>query len=160
MPSKLILDESEAVDSEEVEVVDAEKETAKETEQNVEVVSKDETEEPEKVPEKVEVEKEFGDDVNNNYLQQTLIDLIKSEWDAYQQYKNAMSSFKELTFNKSLGVDLGGVANILTDIANEELIHVGQLQKALDMFQKNLTKQLASGNSEADEQIGEEKVEK
>lgn len=155
MQDKLILDESEAVDSEEVEVVDTEKETAKETEQNVEVVSKDETEEPEKV-EVQGVQKEF----DNNYLQQTLIDLIKSEWDAYQQYKNAMPSFKELTFNKSLGVDLGGVANILTDIANEELIHVGQLQKALDMFQKNLAKQLASGNSEADEQIGEEKVEK
>lgn len=156
MPGKLILDESEAVDSEEVEVVDTEKETAKETEQNVEVVSKDETEEPEKV----EVEKEFGDGVDNNYLQQTLIDLIKSEWDAYQQYNCAMLSFKEPTLNKSLGVNLEGVANILTDIANEELIHVGQLQKALDMFQKNLAKQLASGNSEADEQIGEEKVEK
>ena len=155
MQDKLILDESEAVDSEEVEVVDTEKETAKETEQNVEVVSKDETEEPEKV-EVQGVQKEF----DNNYLQQTLIALIKSEWDAYQQYKSAILSFKEPTLNKSSDVDLGGVANILTDIANEELIHVGQLQKALDMFQKNLAKQLASGNSEADEQIGEEKVEK
>lgn len=155
MPGKLILDESEAVDSEEVEVVDTEKETAKEIEQNVEVVSKDEAEDPEKV-EVQEVQKEF----DNNYLQQTLIALIKSEWDAYQQYKSAILSFKEPTLNKSSDVDLGGVANILTDIANEELIHVGQLQKALDMFQKNLAKQLASGNSEADEQIGEEKVEK
>lgn len=155
MQGKLILDESEAVDSEEVEVVDTEKETAKEAEQNVEVVSKDETEEPEKV-EVQGVQKEF----DNNYLQQTLIALIKSEWDAYQQYKSAILSFKEPTLNKSSDVDLGGVANILTDIANEELIHVGQLQKALDMFQKNLAKQLASGNSEADEQIGEEKVKK
>lgn len=156
MSSKLILDESEAVDSEEVEVVDTEKETAKETEQNVEVVSKDETEESEEA----EDIQDFSKYADNDYLQQTLINLIKSEWDAYQQYKNAMVSFKSPDINKDSEVDLNSVANILTDIANEELIHVGQLQKALDLFQKNLAKQLASGNSEADEQIGEENVEK
>lgn len=155
MVDKLILDESEAVDTEEVVVADTE-EPKEEVEQSVEVVSKDEIEEPEEA----EDIQDFSKYADNDYLQQTLINLIKSEWDAYQQYKNAMLSFKSPDINKDSEVDLNSVANILTDIANEELIHVGQLQKALDLFQKNLAKQLASGNSEADEQIGEEKVEK
>lgn len=155
MVDKLILDESEAVDTEEVVVADTE-EPKEEVEQSVEVVSKGENEESEEV----EDVQEFSKYADNDYLQQTLINLIKSEWDAYQQYKNAMLSFKSPDINKDSEVDLNSVANILTDIANEELIHVGQLQKALDLFQKNLAKQLASGNSEADEQIGEEKVEK
>lgn len=155
MVDKLILDESEAVDTEEVVVADTE-EPKEEVEQSVEVVSKGENEESEEV----EDVQEFSKYADNDYLQQTLINLIKSEWDAYQQYKSAMLSFKLPDINKDSGVNLNSVANILTDIANEELIHVGQLQKALDLFQKNLAKQLASGNSEADEQISEEKVEK
>ena len=78
-----------------------------------------------------------------------LTDLIKDEWEAYEGYKSAIEMFK-----------LEGVApeviNVLDEILGEELVHIGQLQKCLELVEPQAT-EIPEGEKEAEKQLaGEE----
>lgn len=82
-----------------------------------------------------------------NGVQNMVQFLIKDEWDAIEGYNNTIQTLK----------DIGGyddLCGVLQEISNEELIHVGQLQKALE-FVNPVTAKIKEGEEEATEQMTE-----
>jgi rubrerythrin len=82
-----------------------------------------------------------------NGIQNMLQFLIKDEWDAIEGYNNTIQTLK----------DMGGyddLCGVLQEISNEELVHVGQLQKALE-FVNPVTAKIKEGETEATEQMTE-----
>ena len=76
--------------------------------------------------------------------------LIKDEWDAYDGYTSSIATFE------SEGINSDAI-NVLKDIANEELIHIGQLQKLLGVADVEIPKKIEDGSEEAKDQLnGEE----
>ena len=76
--------------------------------------------------------------------------LIKDEWDAYDGYTSSIATFE------SEGINSDAI-NVLKDIANEELIHIGQLQKLLGVADVEIPKKIEDGSEEAKGQLnGEE----
>lgn len=71
--------------------------------------------------------------------------LIQDEWQAIQGYNDALATFA------SMGID-ANIVNIFKDIANEENVHVGQLQKALEAVSPNVAS-IADGEQEGSEQL-------
>ena len=97
-------------------------------------------EEPHEAPEVVTTPEENG-------IQNMVQFLIKDEWDAIEGYNNTIQTLK----------DIGGyddLCGVLQEISNEELIHVGQLQKALE-FVNPVTAKIKEGEEEATEQMTE-----
>lgn len=81
-----------------------------------------------------------------NGIQNMVQFLIKDEWDAIEGYNNTIQTLK----------DMGGyddLCGVLQEISNEELIHVGQLQKALSFVNPVVGEKIVDGESEATEQI-------
>ncbi len=81
-----------------------------------------------------------------NGIQNMVQFLIKDEWDAIEGYNNTIQTLK----------DIGGyddLCGVLQEISNEELIHVGQLQKALSFVNPVVGEKIVDGESEATEQI-------
>lgn len=81
-----------------------------------------------------------------NGVQNMVQFLIKDEWDAIEGYNNTIQTLK----------DIGGyddLCGVLQEISNEELIHVGQLQKALSFVNPVVGEKIVDGESEATEQI-------
>lgn len=81
----------------------------------------------------------------NGGIADMLMSLIKDEYDAIQGYNGAIS-----TLNDFNNCDV--IKQILKDIANEENVHVGQLQKALELVAPNATSSV-DGRIEANETI-------
>ena len=82
-----------------------------------------------------------------NGVQNMVQFLIKDEWDAIEGYNNTIQTLK----------DMGGyddLCGVLQEISNEELVHVGQLQKALE-FVNPVTAKIKEGEEEATEQMTE-----
>lgn len=80
----------------------------------------------------------------------TLIRLINDEWEAIQGYNN----FREMilsTQNNGDG-DYTEMLRVIDEVANEENLHVGQLQELLKKVSPN-TKSIAKGEEEAQEQL-------
>lgn len=78
-----------------------------------------------------------------------LTDLIKDEWEAYEGYKSAIEMFK-------LEGVVPEVINVLDEILGEELVHIGQLQKCLELVEPQAT-EIPEGEQEAEKQLaGEE----
>lgn len=71
--------------------------------------------------------------------------LIQDEWQAIQGYNDAVATFT------SIGID-ESIINIFKDIANEENVHVGQLQKALELVSPNV-ESIKKGEDEASKQL-------
>ena len=61
-------------------------------------------------------------------IEQVLSDLIKDEFEAIDGYNSSIATLKILEDD---GSDYSGIIANLEDIKNEELVHVGQLQKCL-----------------------------
>lgn len=61
-------------------------------------------------------------------IEQVLSDLIKDEFEAIDGYNSSIATLKIL---ENDGSDYSGIIANLEDIKNEELVHVGQLQKCL-----------------------------
>jgi len=76
-----------------------------------------------------------------------LINAINGEWDTIELYNSIIAT---LSLEKDKKYD--AIIKILQDITNEENIHVGQLQKALEILSPN-TASIKDGEKEADEQI-------
>lgn len=80
-----------------------------------------------------------------NGIQNMLQFLIKDEWDAIEGYNNTIQTLK----------NLGGydeLCGMLQEISNEELVHVGQLQKAAESVNPSVYK-IKEGEVEASTQL-------
>ena len=85
-------------------------------------------------------------DTPNEFSAATIINnLIQDEWQAIQGYNDAIATFA------SMGID-ENIINIFKDVANEENVHVGQLQKALESVSPNV-ESIKSGEQEGSEQL-------
>ena len=73
--------------------------------------------------------------------------LIQDEWQAIQGYNDAIATLS------TTDVDTD-IINVFKDIANEENIHIGQLQKALEMVSPNVSS-ISDGEQEGAKQLEE-----
>lgn len=80
-------------------------------------------------------------------MAQVINNLIVDEWDAISGYNSALETVKVQGMEHQ-----EEAIKILTDIVNEENIHVGQLQKLLQLYSPN-AESINSGADEADKQI-------
>lgn len=82
-----------------------------------------------------------------NGVQNMIQFLIKDEWDAIEGYNNTIQTLGNCPEYEEL-------RGVLQEISNEELVHVGQLQKALE-FVNPVTAKIKEGETEATEQMTE-----
>lgn len=80
-----------------------------------------------------------------NGVQNMLQFLVKDEWDAIEGYNNTIQTLLSLEGYEDM-------CAVLQDIADEELIHVGQLQKLMELVNPS-TENISKGEVEADEQL-------
>lgn len=80
-----------------------------------------------------------------------LTSAIKDEWEAIDTYNSILATL----VNKDCPAEIN---KIISDIVSEELIHVGQLEKALELVATN-TLLIQTGEMEAEEQIQADKTE-
>lgn len=73
--------------------------------------------------------------------------LIQDEWQAIQGYNDAIATLSTADVDTE-------IINVFKDIANEENIHIGQLQKALEMVSPNVSS-IGDGEQEGAEQLKE-----
>lgn len=73
--------------------------------------------------------------------------LIQDEWQAIQGYNDAIATLSTTDIDTD-------IINIFKDITNEENIHIGQLQKALEMVSPNVSS-IGEGEQEGAEQLEE-----
>lgn len=73
--------------------------------------------------------------------------LIQDEWQAIQGYNDAIATLSTTDIDTD-------IINVFKDIANEENIHIGQLQKALEMVSPNVSS-IGEGEQEGAEQLEE-----
>lgn len=123
------------------------------------IVPSDEIEASIESEEKNEKEEEVIPDGPETYqdfdIANSLNALIRDEWEAIEGYNNASNLLKTMKeYDTELKIDVDGIIKILADIANEENLHVGQLQKALEMVSPN-AESIKDGAKEAEEQIEE-----
>ena len=81
----------------------------------------------------------------NNGISMIINNLIKDEYEAIDAYNSAITTFK------SIG-NSDDAISVLNDIVAEENIHVGQLQRLMELFDPNADK-VSDGVEEASEQI-------
>lgn len=91
--------------------------------------------------------------------------LIRDEWEAIDGYNGTISTIKDIIKSATEdsdyadnSIDYDGIIKVLEDIANEENLHVGQLQKALETVSPN-AESIRTGEEEASEQLEEGEVE-
>lgn len=102
----------------------------------------------EEVP--VDAEKQPIEEIQEKIsIEQVLSDLIKDEFEAIDGYNSSIATLKILEDD---GSDYSGIIANLEDIKNEELIHVGQLQKCLAEVNPE-AEAIDDGNKEASETI-------
>lgn len=83
--------------------------------------------------------------------------LIIDEWEAIDGYNSAIASIR----NENDKGQYDGIIDILSDIATEEMVHVGQLQTALGLVSPNASVDaISDGNKEAEEQLDGQESEK
>ena len=102
----------------------------------------------EEVP--VDAEKQPIEEIQEKIsIEQVLSDLIKDEFEAIDGYSSSLATLKIL---ENDGSDYSGIIANLEDIKNEELVHVGQLQKCLAEVNPE-AEAIDDGNKEASETI-------
>ena len=72
--------------------------------------------------------------------------LVKDEWDAVEGYNGAIA-----TLTDQSGME--NVISVLTDIRDEEYVHIGQLESCLSLLKGDPVKQIEDGNDEGFEQL-------
>jgi len=78
-------------------------------------------------------------------ITQMLSDLIKDEWEAIDGYKSTIATLMELGGNEEM-------IKVLEDISTEEMVHVGQLEKCMQLVSPEAT-EIKTGEKEAEEQL-------
>lgn len=81
-----------------------------------------------------------------NGVQNMIQFLIKDEWDAIEGYNNSIQTLKGMG-------NYDDLCSVLQEISNEELIHVGQLQKALSFVNPVVGEKIVDGEEEATKQV-------
>ena len=81
----------------------------------------------------------------DNGISMIINNLIKDEYEAIDAYNSAITTFKDVGKSDE-------AISVLNDIVAEENIHVGQLQRLMELFDPNADK-VSDGVEEADEQI-------
>lgn len=76
--------------------------------------------------------------------------LIKSEWDAIDDYNSAIATLSEMENTED-------IIDVFKDIVAEEHVHVGQLQKTLETISPNAS-EIKKGEKEATEQLDSQEV--
>lgn len=100
-----------------------------------------------------ETQKELDKKFNSFSIAEMLNNLIISEFNAINDYNRAISSLMGMGISPSVEKeDTTQIINILQDILNEENIHVGQLQTALQKVAPSAD-EIEKGTTEAKEQI-------
>ena len=86
----------------------------------------------------------------------TLNTLIRDEWEAIEGYNDALSTLRAMNGvedeNGEPVPDCEGIVKVIEDIVNEENLHVGQLQKALELVSPN-AESIKTGDEEAEKQL-------
>lgn len=88
----------------------------------------------------------------------TLNALIQDEWQAIDGYNGTISTYRDMAQydypEKDNSIDYDAIIKILEDIAQEEMNHVGMLQKAMETVSPN-AEEIKGGEEEAEETLGE-----
>ena len=86
----------------------------------------------------------------------TLNALIRDEWEAIDGYNSSISTYRAMQEDKETAgsIDFDALIKILEDIAQEEMNHVGMLQKAMETVSPN-AEEIKGGEEEAEETLGE-----
>lgn len=87
---------------------------------------------------------------NENKIPESIVDLIKDEWEAIQGYNKVIAELQ--------GKVEPSVISVLEDIRDEENVHVGQLQEVLKVFDPS-AEEIVKGTQEGDEQLSGSKEE-
>lgn len=82
---------------------------------------------------------------SDNYVANTLNQLIVGEWDTIKDYNDFIATLE--TMNMSTDI-----LNVVKDIVNEEHVHIGQLQQALKTVSPNAVS-ITDGEREGSEQL-------
>ena len=96
----------------------------------------------------VAVEEQPSTELICNGVANELSALIKDEWEAIEGYKNTIVNLQSIG-----GFD--EIVSVLEEIAGEEYVHVGQLQKLSELFSPQADK-IADGQEEAERQLSGE----
>lgn len=81
----------------------------------------------------------------DNGISMIINNLIKDEYEAIDAYNSAITTFKDIGNSDD-------AISVLNDIVAEENVHVGQLQRLMELFDPNADK-VSDGVEEADKQI-------
>lgn len=87
---------------------------------------------------------EDGPKAKDTGVAQLLIDAINGEWDTIKLYNDILVNAESYGYSD--------IADVIRDITNEENIHVGQLQKALESISPNVSF-IEDGTKEAEAQL-------
>lgn len=90
----------------------------------------------------------------DSVLASMLNNLIVDEWGTIDAYNSALTYIEQVKQDDRTVYDYDGIKKILTDIVNEENVHVGQLQSAMQLLSPN-TASIDKGTEEGDKQIDE-----
>ena len=86
----------------------------------------------------------------------TLNALIQDEWQAIDGYNSTISTYRSMMKDdypeKDKSIDYTAIIKILQDIAQEEMNHVGMLQKAMGTISPNVS-EIKGGEEEAEETL-------
>ena len=86
----------------------------------------------------------------------TLNALIQDEWQAIDGYNNTISTYRSMDQadypEADKSIDYKAIIKILEDIAQEEMNHVGMLQKAMSTISPNI-EEIVGGEKEAEETL-------
>lgn len=86
----------------------------------------------------------------------TLNTLIRDEWEAIEGYNDALSTLRALCSSEDDEAaplfESAGIIKVIEDIVNEENLHVGQLQKVLELVSPN-AESIKTGDEEAEKQL-------
>lgn len=93
------------------------------------------------------VKTELKEDLED--VKSIISDQIRGEWEAIQNYNKAVSDLKDE------GQDTAAIQSILKDIAEEEQVHVGELQKCLSEIEPKLDSNVEEGKEEAETKLSE-----
>lgn len=98
--------------------------------------------------EKAAKDAELKEKAQSDLITSTLKNLIQDEWNAIEQYQSAISIIAANTKNEAL-------LAVLNDIVAEEMVHVGQLNKAMKYNLPGFEQLAKEGEDEAASQLGD-----
>lgn len=91
----------------------------------------------------------ISDDTEKSAIEKLVKDLIKSEWNASDEYKSAIETLKTIK-NKDIAEN---IIKVLTSISDEEITHVGELEAVLNSLNPQTEENISSGKDEANNHL-------